>query len=701
VTFARQRRALLAGLCLATPWPLAFNQTVEWPWVIGLAAVALGALRSLRGPAGGAILPTWAANAFGFAYLAFLWFDLAALNRGQIVRCMAHALIFALALRLFRIEKERDAWTTLLGVFILFLAAMGTSTHPSVVLYLVGWLTFAALVLARFATFHLFAEFGTRDAAAAPLPFRGLAVGMGLSSALLAVPLWIILPRLSNPVVAAMGSGGGVSVPLAMLTDEVTLDSIGAMRGNRSVALRAVFDPPPAVDDELRFKVGTFDRFDAGRWRPSPHWETRAIDFERRVVLDSRAPAGRVQVWRADLGTPVLPLPSGATAVRAPGASVRLATGGGVSLEFGRTAPVVYEVERAAEEAPLARFLTPEDRQVLTEVALSPEAREVGRAAMGVGTVSQRVSKLETYLAEKYTYTLDFAGATTNLSIEDFLLREKRGYCEYFASAMVLLLRSEGIPARLVSGFLGAEFSDLGGQYVVRQGNAHAWVEAWIEGEGWRTFDPTPFAGQPGIQRTSGAANLMAMAWEELTYRWDRYVLGYGYDEQRAAMFGWLRRFLAWRERARAQETAAATASPAGEEAAASNAAGPLLPSWIWPALAIAAALTAVTFRRRQRRDARWAYLETRRYARHAGVDLAAARGPLAFRELALARLPEVGAELEGVLDGYLTESFGRPADLTARRSAAEWTRRVAALRRAISRRFRAGTRGAGSSTGS
>jgi transglutaminase-like putative cysteine protease len=702
VTFARQRRTLLAGLCLATPWPLAFNQTVEWPWVIGLALVCLAALRSIRGPAGGVTVPNWAANALGFAYMAFLWFDLAALNRGQIVRCMTHALIFALALRLFRIEKERDAWTTLLGLFILFLAAMGTSTHPSVVLYLIGWLSLAVLLLARFATFHLFAEFGTRDAEDPPFPFRGLAVGMGLSSALLAVPLWIVLPRLSNPVVAAMGSGGGVSVPLAMLTDEVTLDSIGAMRGNRSVALRAVFDPPPAETDELRFKVGSFDRFEEGRWRPSPYWETRPFDFERRIVLDPRAPQGRVQVWRADLGTSALPLPAGTVALRAPGASVRVAAGGGVSLEFGRTAPLVYEVERAADEAPLARFLTTEDRQALTEVALSPAAREIGRAAMGVGTVAQRVSNLERFLAQQYTYTTDFSGATTNLSIEDFLLREKRGYCEYFASAMVLLLRSEGVPARLVSGFLGAEYSDLGAQYVVRQGNAHAWVEAWIEGEGWRTFDPTPSVGQPGIQRTSGAANLVAMAWEELTYRWDRYVLGYGYDEQRAAMFGWLRRFLAWRERTRAPEAVnPAPTSSVDAPAAAQDAGASGFPAWLWPGLAITAAVAAVVLRRRQLRDGSWAYLEARRMAGHLGVDLGAARGPLAFRELALARLPEAGTELASVVDAYLAESFGRPAGAAGRRAAHEWTRQITALRRAISKRFRAGSRGATSSTGS
>ena len=213
MTFATQRRSLLALLALATPWPLAFNQTLEWGWVLAFAVATLGAWRWNSAGGRGGLLPNWAANALGLAYLAFLWLDLTALSRGQIVRCMTHALVFALALRLFRIERERDAWTTLLGVFVLFLAAMGTSTHPSIVGYLLAWLTLAILLLTRFATFHLFAEFGVRNTPAPPLKLRGLAAGMALVSAALAIPLWIALPRLSTPMVAAAGSGGGWSVP--------------------------------------------------------------------------------------------------------------------------------------------------------------------------------------------------------------------------------------------------------------------------------------------------------------------------------------------------------------------------------------------------------------------------------------------------------------------------------------------------------
>jgi transglutaminase-like putative cysteine protease len=544
------------------------------------------------------------------------------------------------------------------------------------------------------------------------LGLRGLSVGMALASAVLAVPLWIALPRLSTPVVAAAGSGGGVSVPLAMLTDEVTLDAIGALRGNRSVALRAVFEPPPDEREEIRFKAGTFDRFEGGRWLPSPSWETRAVDWERRLVLSSIPGTGKVRVWRSDLGIPVLPLPLGTVAVQVSAAQVRISSGGTLSLDSGRNTALEYELDRVLEAVPLARDLSDRDRVALTRAELSEEARAIGRRAMGSGSPWERVRRLEAFLAENYEYSAVAVARPANREVEDFLLRDRRGYCEYFASAMVLLLRAEGVPARLVSGFLGGEYSALGGQYVVRQENAHAWVEAWIEGQGWRTFDPTPAVGQPGLRRTTGAANLMAQAWEELVYRWDRYVLGYGYDEQRSAVFGWLRRFLSWRERARSDRAAlqaAQASAEAGSNSSSSSANGDRgwWSSAVWPVVALLLATVAFILRRRGKRDASWAYLEARRLAARAGVEVSWARGPLAFRDLVLSRWPEGGGDiaedprrqLTALVDAYLGESFGPPG--SGLLPAAEWSRRVAALRRGISRRSRVESRAAASSTGS
>jgi transglutaminase-like putative cysteine protease len=76
--------------------------------------------------------------------------------------------------------------------------------------------------------------------------------------------------------------------------------------------------------------------------------------------------------------------------------------------------------------------------------------------------------------------------------VVDFVLRERVGHCEYFASAMALMARSIGIPARVVNGYRVVEYNQLDDSYVVRKSHAHAWIEAWVEGKGWLTYDPTP-----------------------------------------------------------------------------------------------------------------------------------------------------------------------------------------------------------------
>jgi hypothetical protein len=96
---------------------------------------------------------------------------------------------------------------------------------------------------------------------------------------------------------------------------------------------------------------------------------------------------------------------------------------------------------------------------------------------------------------------------------------------------MVLMLRSQGVPARMVSGYLGSDLNPLEGYYIVRQSNAHAWVEALVDGEGWQVFDPTPASGRPRVGE-GGILRLLTQTYDYLLFRWDRYVLTYGFLDQ-------------------------------------------------------------------------------------------------------------------------------------------------------------------------
>ncbi|MBI4820850.1 MAG: transglutaminase domain-containing protein [Deltaproteobacteria bacterium] len=117
-----------------------------------------------------------------------------------------------------------------------------------------------------------------------------------------------------------------------------------------------------------------------------------------------------------------------------------------------------------------------------------------GVAARMAGTASSALElagAIERGLSDGFEYSLDFQRTDGVDPVIDFLTKHREGHCEYFATAMVLLLRTRGVPARMVGGFLVTEQSPLGGYFLVRDSNAHAWVEAFIEGS-WRTLDPTP-----------------------------------------------------------------------------------------------------------------------------------------------------------------------------------------------------------------
>ena len=112
-----------------------------------------------------------------------------------------------------------------------------------------------------------------------------------------------------------------------------------------------------------------------------------------------------------------------------------------------------------------------------------------------------KAANIQRHLMSHYAYTLDLSGTHGEDPLADFLFVRRAGHCEYFASAMTVLLRAEGIPARYVTGFSPGEYNDVGGDYIIRESDAHAWVEVYFPGYGWITFDPTP----PGDAKSTRA----------------------------------------------------------------------------------------------------------------------------------------------------------------------------------------------------
>src|SRR6202030_2487027 len=151
---------------------------------------------------------------------------------------------------------------------------------------------------------------------------------------------------------------------------------------------------------------------------------------------------------------------------------------------------------------------------------------------------------MEVYLRSKYGYTLDLKGKPGGDPLAHFLFETRAGHCEYFASSMTVMLRTLGIPAREVNGFLPGEFNELAGDYIVRASDAHSWVEAYFPGSGWIVFDPTPDAPVVSANLFSRISQLAD--WAELT--WNDWVISYDFAHQNVLAQTFQTKSRNWRE---------------------------------------------------------------------------------------------------------------------------------------------------------
>lgn len=684
---ARRRWVGLAAL--AAPLPLPFNDAVGWPaFLLYIAVAALLVLRAARPDP--SWLPAWALNLLGLAYLPVLWLDVATFGRGQPVRPVLHLLLFAVLVKLAGMRKERDLRHVFVASFFVFLAAMATSVHPTVVLYLIGWSAIALMVLARFAWDRVVERFGVaveeRRAAFSGLVSSSLGVAI-----LVAVPLFVLLPRTGEPVVGGPAAFSGSGEAETGLTDVVRLGDISRIRQSRRIAMRIQRLEDGIDPERLRYKARALERYENGLWRTG-ELRQRGLTAEGGDLYRLRPapPMSRLAVWLQPQRSTALPLPLGAVQIEIETRGLGLDEGGAVAPFYRRSSPIQYEV--GVGERPASLAVPPDPGQAVDAASVTERTRALATRLAGDRPPAEAAETLERWLATQLTYS-DQPGLARGDPIDQFLFASRRGHCELFASSLVLMLRSLGIPARLVVGYLGAERNELEDYWVVRDANAHAWVEAWIPGRGWRTFDPTPPAGRPGGRGTA-VWERVAQLWDLIVFRWDRWVLGYGLNDQ--ANLAVRLRELWWRtlrlfERPEAGPVpSAAPADEAGSVATEGPREAPSAARWLpIAALALLVVAAAVALLRRRRRlTARTAWVRLLEAGRDAGALLTPATAPAAAGSRIAERTPGSGNALERILDRYLRERFNEEA------LPPEAIEELGSDLRALSRSLRAAARG-------
>jgi protein-glutamine gamma-glutamyltransferase len=333
-------------------------------------------------------------------------------------------------------------------------------------------------------------------------------------------------------------------------SDKVDLGGVGKLRSDPTIAMRIEYpdlpaEPPPRLALYLR---GTaFDQYNGRSWSRSQTHRTPAQSQAGQVKITRFAATTdrKLTIDLEPIDPPVLFLPPDAVAMRLLSRGTPLLGGspsvvGGPEGEFKYASiddrGVRYEVFLAGASEPPPRPLEEGGRRYLTlPEPLPARVAELARSWVGAETDPGRQAKIiETRLRKDYKYDLESPSGAAENPLDHFLFESKRGHCEFYSTAMAVLLRTlpVPVPTRNVTGFIGGTYNRFGRYYAVRQGDAHSWVEVYLETKGWTRFDPTPPSDAAPQSEISGALAFVRDFVEAAAQRWNRNVVGYDLKQQ-------------------------------------------------------------------------------------------------------------------------------------------------------------------------
>ncbi|HEX9296301.1 MAG TPA: transglutaminase domain-containing protein, partial [Polyangiaceae bacterium] len=297
----------------------------------------------------------------------------------------------------------------------------------------------------------------------------------------------------------------------------------------------------------MHLRGAAFDTYDGRSWSRSPI-QQELPTRDGGILWLRRAPdASRDRVWHVDLepiDPPVLFAPLSAVALQVrqrgdpvlnPRLEIRSEPEGAFRYTGSDERGVRYDIYIGSEPEVAAEPLSRADEERYTSLPrnISDRVRKFAQHIVNeTSTPFEKAHAIESFLRRNFTYDLDSPAGRSQDPLDDFLFSSKKGHCEFYSTAMVVLLRELKVPARNVTGFIGGSYNRFGRYYAVRQGDAHSWVEAYLPERGWQTFDPTPPADAAPRSELSGMLAFLRDVIEATGQRWDRYVVGYDLRQQ-------------------------------------------------------------------------------------------------------------------------------------------------------------------------
>jgi protein-glutamine gamma-glutamyltransferase len=457
---------------------------------------------------------------------------------------LVRLLLFLVLYKLVTLRSVRDARTAAFLGFFMLVAASASAFDV--------WFLFVYLAFVVLATWVLLLQQAVSEAEPAPgrvvvgpevsagsrRAFLGLAVAASAAVAAISGALFLVIPRVG---LAALPLRAPVGQMVTGFTDRVELGAYGQIETDASVVMRVHIGdgvPDPERLPNLRWRGIVFDAFDGRAWTSGQRQRTtlrRSVGGDFWVAAPRTG--GRIltqEIFLEPIGTDIIFAAARPVRFRLRAPELQVDDTGSVSVSTP-LARLAYTVDSELETLPaLTRGVParhePLDRgrflQLPTLPSRIPElARRVAAGSRDQFEVAQRLTG---FLSREFRYTLTLERQTTLEPLDEFLFVRRAGNCEYFAASLAVMLRSLGIPARVVGGFQRGQWNPYGRYFMVRLADAHSWVEAYVDGAGWITLDPSP--------RGDGESVASPTSWrlylDALRLQWYRYVINWSIRDQ-------------------------------------------------------------------------------------------------------------------------------------------------------------------------
>ncbi len=468
-----------------------------------------------------------------FTGLILLIFFLDLILFARLVTAVIRLMLALILLKVYTREENRDYSTLYLLSFSLLLIS---STSTISALFVLS----AAAVLFTFVLSLILFEIRTVYLTNPEMEFSlkksiQTSIAMTIFIVLLAIPIFLVIPRTS------LGMFGQAQVSFIGFSPSVNLGDMGPMLQNAEVVMRVeVRQGRDAVPLDMKWRGVAMDNFSGKVWSNTSSASKQVLpDLQGRYLIETDRYQNETLVEQSIYLEPfsnviftsqnpiqLSGFDRSFQVIQSENQALFLHPKPDKPLQYNLFTDIYSRTRRIKafnQEAPLGEI----DPKYLQLPAIDPRIKPLAETIVKNSTSQLgEVLLLESFLKSQFEYSLNHRSGESQDPLGNFLFSTRTGHCEYFATAHVVMLRTLGIPARMVNGFRQGEYNEWGDYFIVRQSDAHSWVEAFLPGSGWVAFDPTP-AGPDrssfSISRTIGKLlDNLDILWTEIV-TFDRY----------------------------------------------------------------------------------------------------------------------------------------------------------------------------------